>query len=66
MHVQPCTTMHTTTLETHVLLIYIYISLLLKFVMYFTCEHKREIMLANTEHNVNKISFTISKLNWIT
>ena len=40
--------MHTTTLETQVLLIYIFIS-----VMYITCENRKTIMLENTEHNVN-------------
>ena len=41
-------TMHTTTLETQVLLIYICIS-----VIYITCENRGTLMLENTEHNVN-------------
>ena len=53
--------MHTTPLETHVLLIY----LLFMSVIFITCEHKRKIMLENTEHDVNHTSFIISKLNWI-
>ena len=47
--------MHTT----HVLLIY----LLFISVIFITCKHKREIMLENTEHNVNHASFIINKLN---
>ena len=43
-----CATMHTTTLETQVLLIYRFIS-----VIYVTCENRRTIMLENTEHYVN-------------
>ena len=42
--------MHTTTLETHVLCIYIYI-FTFKSVIFITCEHKWEIMLKNTEHS---------------
>ena len=33
---------------------------------FFPRENRRKIMLENTEHNVNDISFIISKLNWIT
>ena len=34
-------------------------------VIFITCEHKKKIVLENTEHNVNHISFIISKLNYI-
>ena len=44
--------MHITTLETHVLCIYIYIFFFtFKSVIFITCEHKWEIMLKNTEHS---------------
>ena len=43
----------------------IFIYLLFKSVIFITCEHKREIMVENTKHNVNHISIIISKLNWI-
>ena len=56
--------MHATTLETHVLLIYLFIYFFMS-VIFITCEHKRENMLENTEHNVKHISFIISKLIWI-
>ena len=44
-----CATMHSTTLETQVLLIYIYF-----FSLYISpVKIERTIMLENTEHNVN-------------
>ena len=43
----------------------IFIYLLFMSLIFINCEHKREIMLENTEHNVNHTSFIISKLNWI-
>ena len=46
-----CATMHTTTLETQVLLIYIFLSPVYE--VYITCEN-RTIMLENTEHDVNR------------
>ena len=49
--------------DTCVVTIYIY--LLFKSVIFITCEHKREIMLENTGHIVNHVSFSINKLNWI-
>ena len=53
---------HNNTKDTCVVNIYIYFHL--KSVIYITSEYKTEIMLENTEHNVNNIiSFIISKLN---
>ena len=56
-----CTTMrnhaHNNTRDTCVVNIYIY--LLLMSVIYITCEHEREIMLENTEHNMNNISLSL-------
>ena len=57
-----CNHAHNNIRDTRVVNIYIFIHFLSIFI---TCEHKRKIMLENTEHNVNDILFIISKLTGI-